>query len=324
MSASSLLTVENLDVSFETAQGNLQVIDDFSFEISEKETVGFVGESGAGKSVTWRSVTGLLNEESANISAERIEYRGEDLLNCSKQTRREVLKNEIGVIFQEPTESLNPTQTVGKQIREVITNTKGMSKSAARNEATDLMADVGIPSPEDRYSSYPHEFSGGMNQRIMIAIALARDPNLLIADEPTSALDVTIQAQILDILKEKREKYDLSVLYITHDLNVISEISDRVVIVYAGEPVEKASIDNILRNPAHPYTVKLIDSIPRLNDERKYLSTIGGSMPKFHDSVPDQCKFCDRCDEVFEECKRQEPGLIEINDGHQVRCFLYE
>lgn len=324
MSNEPLLTVENLQVSFATDSGMARIIDDFSFEVRTDEVVGFVGESGAGKSVTWQSVIGLLEDDNATIDADRLEFRGQDLLSFTDEQFTQMWRDNIGIIFQQPTKSLNPTDTVGNQIREVILNTEDVSKAAGKDRAIELMADVGIPAPADRYSSYPHEFSGGMNQRVMIAIALACDPELIIADEPTSALDVTIQSQILDLLEEKKQKYDLSLLYISHDLSVISEICERVVVVYAGYPVEKARIDDLIANPLHPYTIKLIDSIPRLNDDREYLSTIDGTMPEFFGSIPDECRFCDRCEETFEQCEQENPTLLEMDDAHQVRCFLYE
>lgn len=319
-----VLSVEDLEVSFNTEQGILKAVNGISFDLHSNEILGVVGESGAGKSVAWKATLRLIDGNNANIDATRLQFREIDMLEASARELRQVRGSDIGVIYQDPMSTLNPTRTVGKQIQEMFTVHQDLSKSLAKEKALEVMADVGIPDPPARYADYPHEFSGGMKQRVMIAIALACDPDLIIADEPTTALDVTIQAQILELLKEKQDEYDLSVLFITHDMGVIWEICDRVIVMYAGQIVEEASLNEIFEDPAHPYTIKLMETIPWLDENPEYLPTIRGSMPVYYDSTPDKCKFCERCDEKMDRCERADPEIYQLKDGQQVRCFLYD
>lgn len=324
MSNEPILDVKNLRVRFHTDEGTLQAVNGVSFTVNQDEIVGVVGESGAGKSVTWEATLQLINDPAADIQADRLTFKGTDLLDCSASQLRQIRGNDIGVIFQDPMSALNPTRTVGVQIAEMFTTHRGLSKTEARTRAIEMMEDVSIPEAEDRYHNYPHEFSGGMKQRVMIAIALACDPSLVIADEPTTALDVTTQAQILNLLNQKQNEYNLSMLFITHDMGVIWETSQRVLVMYAGKVVEEAPTEALFDEPAHPYTKKLLESIPPLHDHREYLRTIEGTMPEFYDTVPTGCSFCSRCDEKMEECETSDPESYNVGVDHSARCFLYD
>lgn len=317
-----LLDVKDLRVEFPTKRGVVKAVDDVTFNVDEGEILAIVGESGSGKSVTSLSVMGLLAEP-GHVANGEITFDGKDLVHLSETDYQQVRGNDIAMIFQEPMTSLNPVYRVGDQIVEAIRTHEDVSKEVAMDRAVELFRKVGIPSPDKRVRDYPHQMSGGMRQRVMIAMALACNPKLLIADEPTTALDVTIQAQILDLLRKLRKDTGMAVLLITHDLGVVSETADRVVVMYAGEVVEEADVRTLFDAPMHPYTLGLLRSIPRLEDddsERLYM--IRGMVPNPLE-MPSGCHFSDRCDSCMDICREQAPKLVEI-DGRKVRCHLYE
>lgn len=317
-----LLSVKNLSTDFPVKKGVVHAVEGVSFEVDESEILAIVGESGSGKSVTSLSVMGLLGEP-GHVASGSMEFEGRDLVTLSEKDYRELRGNDMAMIFQEPMTSLNPVYRVGNQIVEAIRTHEKISKKDAYSRAVDLLRKVGIPSPEARINDYPHQMSGGMRQRVMIAMALACNPKLLIADEPTTALDVTIQAQILDLLRRLRDETGMAVLLITHDLGVVSETADRVVVMYCGQVVEEAEVRSLFDHPLHPYTLGLLKSIPRLEDddsERLYM--IKGMVPNPLE-MPPGCHFSDRCDSCMQICREKEPDLLDI-DGHKVRCFLYE
>ena len=318
-----LLEVKNLTTEFKVKHGTVRAVNNLSFHVNEGEILAIVGESGSGKSVTSLSIMGLLSDNGRVTNGE-ILYRGEDLLKKSESEMRAIKGDKISMIFQEPMTSLNPVYRVKDQIMEsILTHNSKMDKKEALKHTIDMLRTVGIPSPEERAEDYPHEMSGGMRQRVMIAMALACQPDLLIADEPTTALDVTIQAQILELLYEMREKFNMSVMLITHDLGVVAEAADRVVVMYCGEIVESADVKSLFAKPMHPYTLGLLKSIPRLEDESKEpLYMIKGMVPNpLH--MPKGCPFSDRCDRCMDICRQKKPELRPVGD-HMVRCFLYE
>ncbi|MDD3262056.1 MAG: ABC transporter ATP-binding protein [Oscillospiraceae bacterium] len=317
------LEVKHLTTEFKVKHGIVRAVNDMSFHVNEGEILAVVGESGSGKSVTSLSIMGLL-PGNGRVASGEILYRGEDLLKKTEEQMRAIKGDKISMIFQEPMTSLNPVYRVKDQIMEsILTHNKKMSKKEALERTVEMLRTVGIPSPEERANDYPHQMSGGMRQRVMIAMALACSPDLLIADEPTTALDVTIQAQILDLLYQMREKFNMSVMLITHDLGVVSEAADRVVVMYCGQIVESAEVNSLFAHPMHPYTLGLLRSIPRLEDEKKGpLYMIRGMVPNpLH--MPPGCPFSDRCDRCMEICREKKPELRTVGD-HQVRCFLYE
>ena len=317
-----LLSVKNLSTEFPVKKGIVRAVEDVSFDVDAGEILAIVGESGSGKSVTSLSVMGLLAEP-GRVAAGSMEFEGRDLATLSEKDYRELRGNDMAMIFQEPMTSLNPVYRVGKQITEAIRTHEKVSKAEAKTRAVDLLRKVGIPSPEARINDYPHQMSGGMRQRVMIAMALACNPKLLIADEPTTALDVTIQAQILDLLRRLRDDTGMAVLLITHDLGVVSETADRVVVMYCGQVVEEADVRELFDHPMHPYTLGLLKSIPRLeDDDTKRLYMIKGMVPNPLE-MPPGCHFSDRCDSCMDICRQQIPDLVDL-DGHKVRCFLYE
>jgi peptide/nickel transport system ATP-binding protein len=318
-----LLEVKNLTTEFKVKHGTVRAVNNLSFHVNEGEILAIVGESGSGKSVTSLSIMGLL-QSNGTVSGGEILYQGEDLLKKSESEMRAIKGDKISMIFQEPMTSLNPVYRVKDQIMEsILTHNKQMSKKEALQHTVDMLRTVGIPSPEERANDYPHQMSGGMRQRVMIAMALSCQPDLLIADEPTTALDVTIQAQILELLYEMREKFNMSVMLITHDLGVVAEAADRVVVMYCGEIVESADVKSLFAQPMHPYTLGLLKSIPRLEDESSGpLYMIKGMVPNpLH--MPQGCPFSDRCDRCMEVCRKKKPELRPVGD-HMVRCFLYE
>jgi oligopeptide/dipeptide ABC transporter ATP-binding protein len=317
-----LLRVTDLVTSFRTDEGVLRAVDEASFEIDAGTTVGIVGESGCGKSVTALSIMRLLPEPAGKVEAGKIELDGEDLLRFTERKMQDVRGNKVSMIFQEPMTSLNPVYTVGAQIVEAIRMHQKKSRSEAREHAIEMLKLVGIPSPESNVDSYPHQLSGGMRQRVMIAMALACKPKLLIADEPTTALDVTIQAQILELLKKLQEQLGMAVLLITHDLGVVAEYAKDVVVMYAGRVVERAPVGEIFAHPRHPYTKGLLGSIPvpKKGGERKRLPTIEGMVPDLRE-LPKGCRFADRCSMVIDDCRKAEPELVEIDPGHFARCI---
>ena len=317
-----LLSVKNLSTEFPVKKGIVKAVEDVSFDVDAGEILAIVGESGSGKSVTSLSVMGLLAEP-GHVAGGSMEFEGKDLVHLSEREYRALRGNDMAMIFQEPMTSLNPVYRVGKQIVEAIRTHENVSKKEARERAIDMLRKVGIPSPEKRIDDYPHQMSGGMRQRVMIAMALACNPKLLIADEPTTALDVTIQAQILDLLRRLRDDTGMAVLLITHDLGVVSETADRVVVMYCGQVVEEAEVRTLFDHPMHPYTLGLLKSIPRLeDDDSKRLYMIKGMVPNPLE-MPPGCHFSDRCDSCMDICREKIPNLVDI-DGHKVRCFLYE
>ncbi|MFO7152143.1 MAG: ABC transporter ATP-binding protein [Bacillota bacterium] len=321
MGKKKLLEIRELTVQFSTDGGTVTAVERVSFDIEEKETLGLVGESGCGKSVTALSVMRLLPSPPAKIASGKILFEGEDLLQKSEAEMRRIRGNRISMVFQEPMTSLNPVITIGHQISEAIILHQGLSKKEARERAVEMLKMVGIPNPEKRYFEYPHQLSGGMRQRAMIAMALSCSPKLLIADEPTTALDVTIQAQILDLMERLKEEVGMSVLMISHDLGVIAQMARRVVVMYAGQVVEEGPCGEIFENPLHPYTGGLLKSIPRLEGAKTRLHVIEGSVPSLHD-FPPGCRFHPRCSEAREICRKKIPMLTEVEGGRKVRCFI--
>lgn len=317
-----LLSVKNLSTEFPVKKGIVRAVEDVSFDVDQGEILAIVGESGSGKSVTSLSIMGLLAEP-GHVAGGSLEFEGKDLATLSEKQYRELRGNDMAMIFQEPMTSLNPVYRVGNQIVEAIRTHEKVSKAEAKDRAVDLLRKVGILSPEARINDYPHQMSGGMRQRVMIAMALACNPKLLIADEPTTALDVTIQAQILDLLRRLRDDTGMAVLLITHDLGVVSETADRVVVMYCGQVVEEAEVRTLFDHPMHPYTLGLLKSIPRLeDDDSKRLYMIKGMVPNPLE-MPPGCHFSDRCDSCMDICRTKVPELVDV-DGHKVRCFLYE
>lgn len=318
-----LIEVKNLVTEFTSKHGIIRAVNGVDFTINKGEILAVVGESGSGKSVTSLSIMGLL-QENGRVSQGEILFNGENLLKKSEAEMRTIRGNKISMIFQEPMTSLNPVYRVKDQIMEcILTHNKKMSKKEALERTVEMLRIVGIPSPAERANDYPHQMSGGMRQRVMIAMALACEPELLIADEPTTALDVTIQAQILDLLNKMRKQFNMSVLLITHDLGVVAETADRVIVMYCGQVVESAEVHSLFARPMHPYTLGLLNSIPRLEDEsNEPLSMIRGMVPNPL-NMPKGCAFSDRCDRCMEICKQQEPDLYTVDD-HKVRCLLYQ
>ena len=315
-----LLEVKNLETEFKVKRGLVKAVNGVSFEIEKGEILAVVGESGSGKSVTSLSVMGLI-EKPGRISKGEIIFDGKDLTKLSKKEMQAIRGDKISMIFQEPMTSLNPVYRIKDQIMEsILTHTK-MTKKEAEEHAVEMLRLVGIPDPERRAEDYPHQMSGGMRQRVMIAMALACNPELLIADEPTTALDVTIQAQILDLINSLREKLNMSVLLITHDLGVVAETADKVVVMYCGRVVEKGTVEDIFTDPKHPYTRGLLDSIPRMDKDVKPLYMIKGIVPD-PTNLPKGCPFADRCDRCMDKCREAMPKLVETGEGRAVRCFL--
>lgn len=314
-----LLKVSGLNVSYKLENKKVNVVRDVSFEIHEGEILGMVGESGSGKSVTSKSILRLINPP-GKIESGQILLDGEDILQKSQKMMQKIRGNKISMIFQEPMTSLNPLFTCGEQIIEAITLHQNVSKKEAREKAIEMLRLVSIPNPELRVDCYPHELSGGMRQRVMIAIALSCNPELLIADEPTTALDPTIQAQINELIKEIQIKLNMSVLYITHDLGVVAGICDRVIVMYAGQVVEVADVVELFKNPGHPYTACLMKAIPKINEKRDRLYTIKGIVPHMLD-MPTGCTFHPRCPVADDKCKNEMPDVIECRSGHCVRCW---
>ena len=316
-----ILKLEDLRTHFRMEDGIAKAVDGVNYEIFPGETLSVVGESGSGKSVTALSVMGLIPCPPGIKAGGRIWFEGKDLRACSEAELRAVRGNEIAMIFQEPMTSLNPVFTVGDQIAEAVELHMGLSKKEAHNKAIEMLGKVGIPKPEKRVDEYPHQMSGGMRQRVMIAMALSCDPRLLIADEPTTALDVTIQAQILDLMNTLQEDFGTSILFITHDLGVVAEVSDHVAVMYAGKVVEYASVEAIFEAPRHPYTIGLFHSLPDLAGEGERLATIPGVVPSAF-RFPSGCRFRTRCPLASERCAAEEPELVPLDGapGHTVAC----
>ena len=320
-----MLEIKDLKVHFDTEDGVLHAVDGVSFGIDAGETLGVVGESGCGKSVTAKTITRLLDMPPGRIVGGEIRWKGNDLIKASDDAIRALRAREIAMIFQEPMTSLNPVYTVGEQIAEVVRLHDKAGRRAAMDRATEMLRLVNIPNPEKRVNDYPHQFSGGMRQRVMIAMALSCNPKLLIADEPTTALDVTIQAQILDLMNELKDKLGMSIMLITHAMGVVAETAQRVVVMYAGKVIEEANVEDLFRTPLHPYTQGLIRSIPRIDlaaTHKQRLEAIGGSVPKLINPAPG-CRFASRCAYVRAECKAATPPLVEVSPGHKVACVLH-
>lgn len=315
-----LLDIVDLKTYFYSDSKIVRAVDGVSFCVEEGKTLGLVGESGCGKSVTALSILGLIQSPPGKIESGRIIFQGRDLLGLSESQMRSLRGNDIAMIFQEPMTSLNPVFTIGSQISEAIRLHQKVSRSEAKAISIDLLKKVNIPSPEQRYSEYPHQMSGGMKQRAMIAMAISCNPKLLIADEPTTALDVTIQAQILELLMELRNEYNMSTLLITHDLGVVAETTDDVAVMYAGQIVEYATTHELFSNPKHPYTVGLFGSLPKLGERDKHLTAIEGFVPD-PARHPAGCRFHPRCNLMEEKCKEHSIDLRDIDIGHLVRCW---
>jgi len=315
-----ILEVKDLHVSFNTYAGEVKAVRGINFTVNKGEFVAVVGESGCGKTVTSETIMGLL-PPSGFVKQGEIIFQGEDLVKKTDQEMEKIRGKEIGMIFQDPMTSLNPTMTIGYQISEGLRKHRKMSKKEARQETLEVLKLVGIPIPEKRIDQYPHEFSGGMRQRVMIAIALASEPSLLIADEPTTALDVTIQAQILNLMKELQEKLNTSTILITHDLGVVAEVCDKVIVMYAGKVVETGTVDEIFYRPQHPYTQGLLASVPRL-DMKTRLVPIGGTPPELL-SPPKGCAFAPRCQHAMKICLEIDPALERVRKGQQAACWLH-
>jgi len=318
-----LLIVRNLRTYFYTEDGVVKAVDGVDFEVYEGETLGIVGESGSGKSVSSLAVLRLLDPKGKIEEGSEIIFNGKSLLELSEDEMRRIRGNDIAMIFQEPMVALNPVFTIGDQIMEAILLHRDVDKKAARQMAIDMLNKVGIPEPEKRIDEYPHELSGGMRQRAMIAMALSCRPKLLIADEPTTALDVTIQAQILELMKELQREYGMAIILITHDVGVIAENADRVVVMYGGKVMETSDVQTTFKKPKHPYTWGLLNSIPRLDIEQERLYSIPGMVPDpLH--FPAGCRFSNRCEFGEEKCSVEMPPLVEIEPGHMVRCFFHQ
>jgi peptide/nickel transport system ATP-binding protein len=315
-----LLEVKDLKVHFPTEDGLVKAVDGISFQIREGETLGIVGESGSGKSVSFLTVMGLITNKQARIDGE-ILFRGQDLLKLPDDEIRHIRGDEISMIFQDPLTALNPVHKVGAQIAEVFLAHRNISKSSAQGEAVELLELVGIPRPAERAKQYPHEFSGGMRQRAMIAMALALSPALLIADEPTTALDVTVQAQVLDLIDRLKQEFNASVALVTHDLGVVAEHADSISVMYAGKIAEYGDRDDIYYSAHHPYTWGLLESIPRLDEMRERLNPIQGSPPSLI-YVPPGCAFHPRCPYVMEVCRKDVPPLLPSSGNHAAACHL--
>ena len=316
-----LLDVQGLETTFKTSEGIVHAVNGVSFGLKEGETLGVVGESGCGKSVTMLSILGLIPTPPGNVKAGTAKFFDRDLLKMSRDELRAIRGAQIGMVFQDPMTSLNPVLTVGRQLTEPLMLHLGMTKKQADDRAAELLEMVGIPNAKDRLSDYPHQFSGGMRQRVMIAMALSCSPQLLIEDEPTTALDVTIQAQIMDLVKRLRSELGMAIVWITHDLGVVAGLAQRVLVMYGGHIIEEAQVNELFANPAHPYTIGLIGSLPRIDQgENKKLVSIDGLPPMLFEK-PKHCPFAPRCKWVMERCWNENPALEMIAPEHRVACW---
>ena len=317
-----ILEVRDLCVEFQTVEGRVQAVDHLSYTLHKGEKLGIVGESGSGKSVSSLAMMQLIPNPPGRVTGGEILYKGKDLVKLSEKEMQKLRGNEISMIFQEPMTSLNPIIQCGKQIAESLRLHRGMNKKEAAEEAVRMMKAVGIANPEVRAHEYPHQMSGGMRQRVMIAMALACQPQILIADEPTTALDVTIQAQILDLIRDLNREMNAAVLFITHDLGVVSELCDTVIVMYTGHIVEQAPVRELFRDPKHPYTVGLLNAIPAITKERKPLKTIEGVVPNPTERI-EGCGFWPRCPHASERCRKEAPPVTRPGEDRLVRCWLY-
>lgn len=321
----ALLQVKNLATHFSTEEGIVKSVQDVSFEVNAGEVLGVVGESGCGKSVTSMSILRLVQQPQGKIVNGQILFNGKNLLDLSEEEMRKIRGNKISLISQDPMTSLNPVLTIGEQIMEAIILHQGLNRKDAHAKAIEMLKAVGIPSPEQRVDQYPHEFSGGMRQRAIIAMALSCEPELLIADEPTTALDVTIQAQILDLMRDIKTNRNAGIVLITHDLGVVAEMCDKVAVMYAGRVVEYTDVYSIFKNPQHPYTIGLLNSIPKIEEDKERLEPIEGQPPNLV-NLPKGCSFAPRCKEAQAICHTKEPEVTNVGKDklHQVRCLLRE
>ncbi len=317
----ALLEVKNLRVEFPTRRGTLLALDDISFDIAPGEILGVVGESGAGKSLTGSAIIGLL-EPPGRIAAGEIRLEGRRIDNLPYEQMRAIRGRKIGAIFQDPLTSLNPLYTIGRQLTETIRTHLPVGEDEARQRAVRLLQETGIPAAEERIDQYPHQFSGGMRQRVVIALALAAEPKLIVADEPTTALDVSIQAQIISLLKRLCKEHGAAVMLVTHDMGVIAETCDRVAVMYAGRIVEVGPVQDVIHHPSHPYTVGLMGSIPAMDEDRERLLQIDGSMPRLN-AIPSGCAFNPRCPQVFERCRVERPNLSDAG-ATRAACWLHD
>ena len=317
-----LLDVQGLETTFKTPEGIVHAVNGVSFGLKEGETLGVVGESGCGKSVTMLSVLGLIPSPPGNVKSGSAKFFGNDLLKMSKDEIRAIRGSQIGMVFQDPMTSLNPVLTVGRQLREPLMLHLGMTVKQAEDRAAQLLEMVGIPNAKERLSDYPHQFSGGMRQRVMIAMALSCSPQVVIADEPTTALDVTIQAQIMDLVKRLRGELGMAIIWITHDLGVVAGLAQRVIVMYGGLIIEEASVHELYANPQHPYTLGLIGSLPRVDEtENKRLYSIEGLPPTLYEK-PTHCPFAPRCKWAQDHCWQENPSLVEVGPQHNVACWV--
>jgi len=315
------LKINGLKTYYYIAEGVVKAVDRVSMKINEEEALGVVGESGCGKSTVAHSILRLIRQPGKIVGGE-IVFEGQNLLRKSESEMRTIRGGRIAMVFQNPTSSLNPVFTVGSQIGEAIKLHQNVEKQGIKEKVIDMLGKVGIPSPKERMKDYPHEYSGGMCQRAMMAMALSCNPKLLIADEPTTNLDVTIQAQILDLIRALRKEFSASILLIGHDFGVMSELCDRIVVMYSGKVVESADLATIFKEPQHPYTKALLESIPRINIEKERLHVIPGDVPELI-KPPPGCRFHPRCEQAMGICSKEEPTIKEIKKGHEVACFLY-
>lgn len=322
-SKETLLEVKNLSIQFKSEEGLVLAVNKMNFSLKKGEKLGIVGESGSGKSVTSLAIMGLIPNPPGEISSGEILFEGLDITKASDVQMRKIRGNDISMIFQEPMTSLNPILTCGFQIAETLMLHKNMKKRAAKEVSMKLLGSVGIPDPKTNMKSFPHQLSGGMRQRVMISMALACEPKILLADEPTTALDVTIQAQILDLMNQLYNNHNTSIILITHDLGVVSEVCDKVIVMYTGHVVEQAYTEELFKHPYHPYTKGLIKSIPTITKEKHRLEEIKGMVPNPTEKKVG-CSFYPRCDKAMNICKEQEPGLYEVEENHFVRCWLYQ
>lgn len=319
--ANTLLEVRNLEVRFKIGKSKtLTAVKDISFHVNKGETLGIVGESGCGKSVTANTLLRLLPERESEISSGSILFNGQDLLKLSPKEMRRVRGRQISMIFQEPMTSLNPVYTIEKQMAEMLRYSSDLSRKEIRQESISMLEKVGIPDPHLRIKEYPHQMSGGMRQRVMIAMAMSTKPQLLIADEPTTALDVTIQAQVLELMKKLQKEMGTSIILITHDMGVVADTADYVLVMYGGEIMEYADVRTIFLERKHPYTSGLLASIPRLDQDVERLNSIAGVVPPLS-AMPSGCHFSNRCPYATEKCQREKPSMVDVGGGHLVRCF---
>ncbi|MDR0839099.1 MAG: ABC transporter ATP-binding protein [Oscillospiraceae bacterium] len=315
----NILEIKDLVVEYRTDDAVIHAVNGVNLTVKKGETIGLVGETGAGKTTIARSILRILQTPPAKVCGGQIGFQGQDLLAISEREMRKIRGNKIAMIFQDPMTALNPIEKVGAQIAEAIKQHNSITQSEAEHRTGDMLELVGIP--RERYNEYPHQFSGGMKQRVVIAMALACNPELLLADEPTTALDVTIQAQVLEMMQELKQKLGTSVILITHDLGVVADSCDTVAVIYAGEIVEYGTADHIFRHLTHPYTIGLFNSLPKLNSTERRLKPIKGLMPD-PTNLPAGCTFCERCPDATERCVAQSPEVVEVAPGHLVKCFL--